>query len=43
MPGYSSWASPEESDRLSTLYDVGGIVGGAVGGFISVSVSMTIT
>jgi OPA family glycerol-3-phosphate transporter-like MFS transporter 3 len=30
-----SWANAQESDRLSTLYDVGGIVGGAVGGIIS--------
>ena len=35
-PSEYSWASPEESDKLSTLYDVGGIFGGAIGGLISV-------
>ena len=34
--GYS-WASAAQSSRLSTLYDVGGIVGGATAGMISVS------
>lgn len=35
--------SAEESDRLSTLYDVGGILGGAIGGIISVSSYFTHT
>lgn len=35
--------SAEESDRLSTLYDVGGIFGGAIGGIISVSSYFTHT
>ena len=34
------WANAEESDRLSTLYDVGGIVGGAIGGIISVRIHL---
>lgn len=32
---YPSWASPAEAARLSTLYDVGGIIGGITGGIIS--------